>query len=153
MTWHSPKHTNNDDCAVFTILSIYLISGGVKLQKTTYDQQSVTERKLRRMIALSLIKCNEFPAPGEIDDLIVRERRSTTTASRYKKRKKSESRLTVGKSKVQKRYNGLFQSPFKSAKSLDNRKRSAKSLADTQPAQRTIAQMLMQPPKKAKRFT
>ena len=88
------------------------------------------EQKLQQMIVHSLIKCNEWPAPGEIDNLIVSERRSTTTASRYKKRKKSESWLTVGKSKVQKRYTGLFQSPFNSAKSLDNRKRSAKSLID-----------------------
>ena len=82
------------------------------------------------MIVHSLIKCNEWHAPGEIDNLIVSERRSTTTASRYKKRKKSESRLSVGKSKVQKGYTGLFQSPFNSAKSLDNRKRSAKFLTD-----------------------
>ena len=43
------------------------------------------------MIAHSLIKCNEWPDPGEIDSIIVSERRSTTTASRIKKRKKSES--------------------------------------------------------------
>ena len=107
MTRYSPKQRNDDDCGVFTILSIYLISRGVQLQRTTYDQQSVMERKLRQMIVLSLIKCNDFPTPGEIDNLIVSERRSTTTASRYKKRKKSESRLTVGKSKVQKGYTGL----------------------------------------------
>ena len=65
----------------------------------------------------------------------------------------SESRLAVGKSKVQKGYTGLFQSPFNSAKSLDNRKRSTKSLTNAQPTQRRIAQTLMQPPKKAKKLT
>ena len=105
------------------------------------------------MIAHSLMKCNEWPDPGEVDSMIVSEQRSTTTASRNKKRKKSESRLTVGKNKVQKGYTGLFQSPLNKKKSLDNRKRSAKSLTDAQPTQRTIAQMLMQPPKKARKFT
>ena len=104
------------------------------------------------MIAHRLIKCNELPTPGEIDNFITRERRYTTTSSRYKKQKKSESRLTVGKSKGQKGFTGLFQSPFNSAKSLDNRKRSAKSLTDAQPTQQTIAQMLMHPPKRARKI-
>ena len=85
--------------------------------------------------------------------MIVSEQRSTITASRNRKRRKSESRLTVGRSKVQKGYTGLFQSPLNREKSLDNRKRSAKSLTDAQPAQRTIAQMLMQPPKRARKST
>ena len=85
--------------------------------------------------------------------MIVSEQRSTTTASRNKKRKKSESRLTVGKSKVQKGYTGLIQLPLNKAKSLDNRKRSAKSLTDAQPTQRTITQTLMQSPQKAKKLT
>ena len=75
------------------------------------------------MIALSLIKCNELSGPGEIDNFIICEHCDTTTVTRYKKRKKSESRLTVGKSKVQKGFTGLFQSPSNLAKSLDNRKR------------------------------
>ena len=58
-TRYFPKQGNDDDCGVFTILSIYLISRGVQLQRTTYDQQSVIDRKLRRMIAHSLMKCNE----------------------------------------------------------------------------------------------
>ena len=153
MTRYSPKQGNDDDCGVFTILSIYLISRGVQLQRTTYDQQSVIDRKLRRMIAHSLMKCNEWPDPGEVDSMIVSERHSTTTASRHRKRRKSESRLTVGKSKVQKGYTGLFQSPLNREKSLDNRKRSAKSLTDAQPTQRTITQMLMQPPKRARKST
>ena len=105
------------------------------------------------MIAHSLMKCNEWPDPGEVDSMIISERHSTNTASINRKRRKSEFRLTVGKSKVQKGYTGLFQSPLNREKSLDNRKRSAKSLTDAQPTQRTIAQMLMQPPKKARKFT
>ena len=105
------------------------------------------------MIAHSLMKCNEWPDPGEVDSMIVSERHSTTTASRRRKRRKSQSRLTVGKSKVQKGYTGLFQSPLNREKSLDNRKRSARSLTDAQPTQRTIAQMLRQPPKRARKST
>ena len=153
MSRYYPKQRNDDDCGAFTILSIYLISRGRQLQRTTYDQQSVIDRKLRQMIAHSLMKCNEWPDPGEVDSMIVSERHSTTTASRHRKRRKSESRLTVGKSKVRKGYTGLFQSPLNREKSLDNRKRSARSLTDAQPTQRTIAQMLRQPPKRARKST
>ena len=90
MTRQSPKQAgNDDDCGVFTILLIYLISQGVNLRRTSYDQHIVTDRKLRQMIALSLIKCNELTALGEIDNFIILERRNTTTASRFKKQKKS----------------------------------------------------------------
>ena len=72
MTRFSPKQGNDDDCGVFTILLIYLISRGVQLQRTTDNQQSVTERKLRLMIAFSLIKCNEWPAPaGRLTTLLL----------------------------------------------------------------------------------
>ena len=57
MTRHSPMQENDDDCGVFTILSIYLISRGVRLQRSSYNQNIVTNRKLRRCIALALMKC------------------------------------------------------------------------------------------------
>ena len=152
-TRQSPKQENDVDCGIFTILSIYLISKGVHLQRTSYDQHIVTQRKLQRTIVLSLIKSNEIPTPGVMNNFVIPERCNATTASRLKKRKKSESRLTVGKSKVQKGITGIFQSPSNLAKLLDNRKQAAKSLTDAQLKQRTIAQMLLQPPKKAKKLT
>ena len=99
----------------------------------------VTERKPRQMIALSLITCNEFPVLGAMNNFVIRERRNATTASRFKKRKKSESRLTVGKSKVQKGFTGLFQSPTHSVRLLDNKERSAKSFICTVDAAQTMA--------------
>ena len=61
---------NDDDCGVFTILSIYLISRGVRLQRSSYNQNIVTNRKLRRCIALALMKCNEISASGALDDFV-----------------------------------------------------------------------------------
>ena len=49
------------------------------------------------MIALSLIKCNESPVPGEMDNFVIRECCNATTASRYKKRKKTENCFIIGK--------------------------------------------------------
>ena len=37
------------------------------MQRSTYDQQSVIDQKLRQMIAHSLMKYNEWPDPGEVD--------------------------------------------------------------------------------------
>ena len=150
MTRHSPMQENDDDCGVFTILSIYLISRGVRLQRSSYNQNIVTNRKLRRCIALALMKCNEISAPGALDDFVTRQRRSATTSSRWKKRKRKETRLTAGKCKVRRDSNSLFLSPNQTDGLPVNRKRSAKSLSDRPRTQLTIDQMLQQPPKKAK---
>ena len=89
------KQDNSDDCGVFMILSIYLISRGVQLQRRTYNQHIVTNRKLRRCIALALMKCNEISAPGAMDGFVTGQRRTATTSSRERKRKRTETRLTA----------------------------------------------------------
>ena len=150
MTRSSPKQDNNDDCGVFTILSIYLISRGVQLQRRTYNQHIVTNRKLRRCIALALMKCNKISAPGAMDGFVTSQRRTATTSSRGRKRKRKETRLTAGKSKVRRDSTGPFVSPNQSDGLPVNRKRSAKSLSNKSHRQLTIDQMLQQPPKKAK---
>ena len=42
-----PRQTNGDDCGVFTILSIYLLSRGVQLSCSTYSQSCIERRQLR----------------------------------------------------------------------------------------------------------
>ena len=41
-----PRQLNGDDCGVFTILSIYLLSRGVQLSCSSYTQSCVTTRQL-----------------------------------------------------------------------------------------------------------
>ena len=37
----SPKQQNGNDCGVFTLLSIYLLSRGVVLSEASYDQRAI----------------------------------------------------------------------------------------------------------------
>ena len=54
-----PRQTNGDDCGVFTILSIYLLSRGVQLSCSSYSQSCVVTRQLRQSIAFALLQANE----------------------------------------------------------------------------------------------
>ena len=47
MSSSSPRQTNGVDCGVFTILSIYLLSRGVQLSRSTYSQSCIERRQLR----------------------------------------------------------------------------------------------------------
>merc|ERR1712197_155148 len=96
------------------------------------------------------MKCNEISAPSALEGFVTRQRRSATTSSRWKKRKRKETRLTAGKGKVRRDSTSLFLSPNQTDGLPVNRKRSAKSLSDRPRTQLTIDQMLQQPPKKAK---
>ena len=96
------------------------------------------------------MKCNEISAPGAMDGFVTSQRRTATTSSRGRKRKRKETRLTAGKSKVRRDSTGPFVSPNQSDGLPVNRKRSAKSLSNKSHRQLTIDQMLQQPPKKAK---
>ena len=55
----SPKQGNLDDCGVFTLVSIYLLSQGVELSRNTYDQSAIDSRKVRRSIAHLILEKNQ----------------------------------------------------------------------------------------------
>ena len=61
----APKQHNTTDCGVFTLLSIYLASRGVVLQRSTYTQEAMYDHQMRCSIALALMKANDTP-PEEL---------------------------------------------------------------------------------------
>ena len=105
MSSSSPKQTNGDDCGVFTIFSIYLLSRGVQLSRSTYSQSCIERRQLRRSIAFALLQANErapsssvrhhlgAPPGVPLPESVARKRRATTDAAcAYRRRRRKESR-------------------------------------------------------------
>ena len=54
----APAQENTYDCGVFTIVSIYLLSRGLELASTTYNQQAIYSRKVRVKIAHIILSRN-----------------------------------------------------------------------------------------------
>ena len=163
MSRHSPRQRNGNDCGVFTLLSIYLLSRGVRLTKNSYSQLCVTTRKLRRSIAFALLQANELapvaptgsaglarpraPLPREV----ARKRKARTTAARAGKRRRREEEATAGKAKVTTSEARRHRQDGTPLDALTNRKRQAKSLADNPSTQMTIEKFLHQSRKKARK--
>lgn len=63
-SWNAPKQHNITDCGMFTLLSIYSASRGVDLRRSSYTQEAVYDLRMRRSIALALMKANDLPQQG-----------------------------------------------------------------------------------------
>ena len=163
MSSSSPRQTNGDDCGVFTILSIYLLSRGVQLSRSTYSQSCVERRQLRRSIAFALLQANEcaptssvrhhlvLPQGRPLPEGIARKRRAAiTTASAQRKRRREGRTLTAGTEASE---HAVRQPPQHRPRqdALTNRKRNAKSLTANPHSQLTIAQTLHRPKKRARK--
>ena len=163
MSRHAPRQRNGNDCGVFTILSIYLLSKGVSLAKNSYSQECVTTRKLRRSIAFALLQANELApvAPTGSAGLarpratlpreVTRKRTARTTAARAGKRRRREEDAAAGKAKVTTSGARRHRQDGTPPDALVSRKRNAKSLADNPSAQMTIEKALHQSRKKARK--
>ena len=100
MSSSSPRQINGDDCGVFTILSIYLLSRGVQLSRSSYSQACVVTRQLRRSIAFALLQANEQAPSSSVWNLlgappgapppegIARKRRARIAAARENKKRR-----------------------------------------------------------------
>ena len=147
---HSPTQGNGYDCGVYTMLSIYLLSRGVVLSRSTYDQHIVTHQQLRRSIASALMKANDLAPEGSVLGYMPRQGNTAGSRPRRRKRKRTESRVVVGEGKLQKQSDGPTRPPASTADKLLNKKRSAKSVSSTYKRKLTIAQLLLKPPKPKK---
>ena len=152
---NAPKQRNNTDCGVFTMLSIYLASRGVNLKRSTYTQEAVDTHRMRRSIALVLMKANDTPPEGSVAHYFTRvpaTHRANRAArkSRNGKRRRVESRVAVGSSNVKK--SATCQSGSGSEARLLNKNRTARSLADGRKRRQTIEQMLKIPRSKQARI-
>ena len=130
----SPRQHNGYDCGVFTMISGYLLARGVQLSRTTYDQAYVDSSNLRHNIALALLSINELPDPVSGQPRLPFR---TSTPSTRRKRKSSTSCTTGGK-KLRANSSSIEVSPSNNDTTLLNRKRSAKSLTDADPNQRSL---------------
>ena len=95
---NAPRQRNNDDCGIFTLVSIYLLSKGMELTSMTYDQDTIYRRKVRLSIAHIILQRNQIP-PGETTlppRAAGASRRRPTTSAQSKKRSRrgNESRMT-----------------------------------------------------------
>ena len=57
---NAPRQINTYDCGVFTLVSMYLLSRGLELSSSTYDQQSIYRRKVRLCIAHLILQKNQL---------------------------------------------------------------------------------------------
>ena len=131
---HAPKQRNTTDCGVFTLLSIYLASRGVDLRRSSYTQEAVYDLRMRRSIALALMKANDLPPAGSVAHYFTRVSMTqpgacASRSTRSRKRRRVESRVAVGSSKVRDDTSPRRESTVEEGRM--NRKRTAKSLADS----------------------
>ena len=163
MSSSSPKQTNGDDCGVFTILSIYLLSRGVQLSRSSYSQSCVVTRQLRRSIAFALLQANERAPPSSVRNLlgappgaplpegISRKRQAGIAAARAKKKRRRTCRVIPGGAKATAPVSSQQPHHQPPRDTLTDRKRKAKSLTDNPQSQLTIMQALCQPKKRARK--
>jgi Ulp1 family protease len=52
----SPQQGNYDDCGIFTILNMVLLTSGVELSEYSYSQFEITDRNTRHRIAQIIFK-------------------------------------------------------------------------------------------------
>ena len=138
---HSPRQQNDYDCGVFTMVSIYLSSRGVTLSNETYDQHYVTSANLRYNLALALLKVNEEPDPSSPQTRLGFSRTARSQKSQRKRRR--DSRVSKGGKRIRTESSSSDGHHTPQATPILNRKRTAKSLTDNDPTQRSIRQMFM----------
>ena len=164
MSSSSPRQTNGVDCGVFTILSIYLLSRGVQLSRSTYSQSCIERRQLRRSIAFALLQANErapissvrqhlgVPPGGPLPESIARKRRARFDAACAQRRKRRRTGCDLTDGAKTSAHTGKHHPQHRPRQNtLNDRKRNAKSLTDNSHSQLTIAQTLHQPKKRARK--
>ena len=97
---NAPRQFNTYDCGVFTLVSMYLLSRGLELSSSTYDQQSIYRRKVRLCIAHLILQKNQLQegATGlpPMRSARTRRRRPINPAcTRKKVRRENETRMTA----------------------------------------------------------
>ena len=164
----SPRQTNGYDCGVFTLLTMYLLMQGVTITSSTYTQNTVYHKDVRRRLAYRIWLSSSVPRPptGLTDWLqdphgtpLGPGRQATakakaaappalqTTAKKRRKRKSDHS-ITLGRTRVRRQVTFTIMTGTRDTP-LENRKRSAASLAEENRLAETTQRQL--PEKKRKR--
>ena len=149
----APKQLNDYDCGLFTLLTIYLNSRGVPISRQMYDQHCVDAQRLRRSIAFLFIRDNELVTASSIMQYTtrIRTRSSAAKGLRHNKRGRNQQQMVAGDKRIRTDNGEGLAPPEVQRPQSHGKKRSAKSLANSDPAQLTIEQCLKLPKKRAKR--
>ena len=123
------------------MVSIYLSSRGVTLSKETYDQHYVTSANLRYNLALALLKVNEEPDSSSPQTRLGFSR--TVRSQKSQRKRRRENRISKGGKRIRTESSSSDGHQNPQATTILNRKRTAKSLTDNDPTQRSIRQMFM----------
>ena len=133
------------------MISIYLISRGVRLQRSSYTQNGVTKRELRRSIAYVISQANELLPTVSVARHLITRRQATTTRVKAKRKQRKESRKVPGSKKARTDEGPNLKFICSTHKPLVNKKRGAKSLTDRHPTQLTLNQVFSRRSKNAQK--
>ena len=148
----APAQENTYDCGVFTIVSIYLLSRGLELASTTYNQRAIYSRKVREGIAHIILSRNQRqPGEGSSPPTVLGSTRRRPAAARdgQKRRRRSDSRMIPSGTRQPA---ALLTSHGNATPSTHpSNKRSAASLAEERGSSNPTSQRLVPPAKKRKK--
>ena len=149
----TPKQQNGSDCGIFTLISMYLDMQGIQLRRNTYNQQWIYTQHTRRRLAYILWKSrtNEETTPS-IENFFTAatDRRKSTSSAGKKRKTRSGTIIAIGGTRVRQR---ITYDTFEESRvhGPENRKRSAKSIADEEVEEEGEVRFIP-PPKKHKKM-
>ena len=96
----SPKQENTFDCGTFVMISIYLMSRGVQLHCSSYNQDGVSSRELQCSIVYLISQANELVPSVSVAQHLITRRLATANRVRFKRKQRRESRIVPGGKKA-----------------------------------------------------
>ena len=140
---NSPRQGNSDDCGIFTLVSMALLSNGTRLQQDSYSQSIIHGRQTRRRIAYLIwssgVNHPTTPwsknltaphAPGGHNTTQTRRAAARYPRRLGKKRKREEHKVVLGGVKVRRKLTWYTYTDRALPRQLLNRKRSTSSIAN-----------------------
>jgi hypothetical protein len=140
---NSPRQRNSDDCGIFALVSMSLLSNGTILRQDSYSQSIIYDRQTRRRIAyLTWASGIDHPttpwianstnphAPGARNRARAGCATSKTVEKPRRKRKRKEQRMVLGGVRIRRKLTSTTYTDRTRPRQLLNRKRSTASIAD-----------------------
>jgi len=140
---NSPRQRNSNDCGIFTLVSLALLSNGTRLQQDSYSQSIIHTRQTRRRIAYLIWSSGvDHPttpwnenltaphAPGGQNRTRTRRAAAKTSKRPGRKRKREEHRVVLGGVKVRRKLTSNTYTDRAQPRLLLNRKRLTSSIAN-----------------------
>ena len=112
-----PRQLNRYDCRTFIMISIYLMSMGVQLQHSLYDQYGVSLQQLQRSIAFNLTQANKLTPSVSVTQHLTIQRRAIAAQARSKRKKRREN---LGWCQATRKQGLMSAQPFNSFALLTN---------------------------------